>query len=528
MQWNNHTYEVVIEAVEIEGSFVNMETGVRGFGITGDETYLEPFTQGLEEFDRHFSAIKELTSDNPNQQERLEKIESDKEQWLSLEAYPLIELRQNADLDDVRHFVQEGNGKRAMDEIRLTLVEVIAEEEALLEERSELTEQLFVLTRSTIIIGTSICILLTVAIIFILNKTVTQSTKRILAGITNVANGDLSQKVEVTGKDEMAEMSKRLNDMIDRLNGLLHAVNSSSESVLHSSNSLKEISDQTAKANDEVAITISEIANGASNQATDIEEGSTKINELGKDIENITLTSENMKDASNKTHILSSKGEDIVKVLTEKSEESNSVTNKVNDSIIKVNESTAQIGTIIKSISDIAEQTNLLALNASIEAARAGEAGRGFAVVADEIRKLAEQSTKSVKDINDILVMIQNNSDIAFTSMTSAKEITEQQHEAVLQTSTIFNDISDSILTLIEKISEVTNSSVDMNNKKESILSMIEKLSALSEETAASTEEASAATEEQAASMHSLLQHAEGLHDLSNSLIQEVNKFKLR
>ncbi|WP_256592899.1 methyl-accepting chemotaxis protein, partial [Pseudomonas sp. 2822-17] len=102
-----------------------------------------------------------------------------------------------------------------------------------------------------------------------------------------------------------------------------------------------------------------------------------------------------------------------------------------------------------------------LALNASIEAARAGEAGRGFSVVADEIRKLAEQSSNSVKDIQSILSMIQKNADLAFSSMTSANEIGKQQNDAVEQTRAIFQDISVSILALIEKISEVTNNSKD-------------------------------------------------------------------
>lgn len=530
IQWNNHTYKVIIEAADIESSFINMETGVRGFALTGDNSYLEPYYMGLSEFENHFSMIKTLTEDNQVQQERLDQIKVQKEQWLALEAEPLIQIRENrsSDYNLVTRFVQEGNGKTAMDGIRHLLSEVIAEEEALLEQRSGLLEELIVFTRTIIFVGSTLAVLLTLVIIFVLNRTVAQSTRRILNGLTAVANGDLTNEVKVVGKDEMAQMSIKLNEMIVHLRELLTSVNHSSQAVLDASNSLSEISNQTAKANDEVATTVMEIATGAGEQAVNIEEGAAQINDLGLRIKNVSLTSTEMKEASAKTHSLSDKGVDAVQTLTEKAEESYQVSQKANEAIIKVNESTDQIGTIINSISDIAGQTNLLALNASIEAARAGEAGKGFSVVADEIRKLAEQSSNSVKEIQDILNQIQNNADVAFSSMTGANEIVQQQNAAVEQTRIIFEDISVSIVQLIEKVSEVTTNSKDMDAKKDSIISMIEKLSALSEETAASTEQVSAATEEQSASMHELSHHASSLHDLSNDLLEKVKRFKLK
>ncbi len=531
--WDKHTYEVIIEANELLQSLINMETGVRGFAITEQEEYLEPYNIGEKSFEEHLANIKELTSDNPNQQSRLNEIEKNKDQWIEVQVKPLLEIRRevrdnsDANINRIISFVKQGKGKTSMDGIRNLLAEVIDEEKNLLVERAKKSEELLVDTQRTMIIGSLIGVILAIIIIILLNRNIKKSIDRITEGITQVADGDLTNKIKVVGKDEMALISKKINEMIDNLSVLLKSVTSSSNIVLNSSTSLKEISKQTANANDEVANTISEIANGANEQAKDVEKGVIQINGLGQDIENITQLSDEMDTASNKANSLTNKGMDAVEILTKKSEENSVVSAKVNDAVLKVNDSTSQIGIITDSISQIAEQTNLLALNASIEAARAGEAGKGFAVVADEIRKLAEESAKSVKDINEILQGIQSDSQIAVTSIGEAKIIVDDQNEAVENTRRIFEEISSAIIDLINKISNVTNSSIAMNNKKENIISMIEKLSALSEESAAATEEVAASTEEQTASIHQLSEHAENLNDLSNELLGMVKKFKV-
>ncbi|MTI47233.1 MAG: methyl-accepting chemotaxis protein [Firmicutes bacterium] len=531
--WEKHTYEVIIEANELLQSLINMETSVRGFAITGQEEYLELYNMGEKDFDGHLANIKDLTSDDFIQQSRLNEIEKDKEQWGEVQVKPLLEARREVrDNDDVNinkviNIVNQGKGKESMDGIRELLAEVIGEEERLLAERDKRYDELAVSTQRKMIMGSLEGVISAIIIIFLLNRNIKKSIDRITEGITQVADGDLTKKIKVVGKDEMALISRKINEMIDNLNVLLKSVTSSSNIVLNSSTSLKEIFNQTANANDEVANTISEIANGASEQAKDVEEGVIQINGLGQDIENITKLSDEMDIASNKANSLTDKGMDAVETLTKKSDENSAVSAKVNDAVVKVNDSTSQIGIITDSINQIAEQTNLLALNASIEAARAGEAGKGFAVVADEIRKLAEESAKSVKDINEILQGIQSDSQMAVTSISEAKIIVDDQNDAVENTRRIFEEISASILDLINKISHVTNSSIEMNNKKEKIISMIERLSALSEESAAATEEVAATTEEETASIHQLSEHAEDLNYLSNELLDIVKKFNV-
>ena len=99
---------------------------------------------------------------------------------------------------------------------------------------------------------------------------------------------------------------------------------------------------------------------------------------------------------------------------------------KTNTSVIRLTESSAEIGNVIKVINSIADQTNLLALNATIEAARAGEAGKGFAVVANEVKELAKQTGHATEDIVDRIGTIQSDTDQAMDALNSVQEIMSQ------------------------------------------------------------------------------------------------------
>lgn len=114
---------------------------------------------------------------------------------------------------------------------------------------------------------------------------------------------------------------------------------------------------------------------------------------------------------------------------------------KASSAVEQLDESSAQIGAIVKSISEIGDRTNLLALNAAIEAARAGEAGRGFAVVADEVRKLAERSGKAAKEIAILVDSMKIQIEVAEQSLCSGTE-------DVLRVSSISEEIAGSLASL--------------------------------------------------------------------------------
>ena len=167
--WNTHTYVVRGELDHILESLVNIETGQRGFSLTGNDASLEPLNAGLTGFKSHLAKAKELTADNPAQQERLNKLGDAQQRWMSAAITPALDLRRavragSEPIDKVLAFEQAGNGKREMDGMRALLQEIDNNESGLLEVRATEAANLQALTGKTLILGGLLAVALAVAL----------------------------------------------------------------------------------------------------------------------------------------------------------------------------------------------------------------------------------------------------------------------------------------------------------------------------------------------------------------------------
>lgn len=146
----------------------------------------------------------------------------------------------------------------------------------------------------------------------------------------------------------------------------------------------------------------------------------------------------------------------------------------------------------LSSIQEITEQTNLLALNASIEAARAGEQGKGFAVVADEIRKLAETTEKTAKDISQKLNGVKNYNEETEEQMAMIAEQMEENMKVTENTATIFYDIDTSMKNLTSMIHSFEHLAKQIGADTHSIETSVNEFAAVLEQSTASLEEITA------------------------------------
>ncbi|KGK90001.1 chemotaxis protein [Clostridium sp. HMP27] len=375
-----------------------------------------------------------------------------------------------------------------------------------------------------------IVLVISIIITYLIGSSIVKPIIKIVKQSEKIANLDITEDISqnyINKKDEIGTLATALQNIINSLREIIKEIGNSSEQVASASEELTAASQQSATAAEEVSKTVEEIAMGASEQARNTETGSLKADLLEKTIEKDQSNMQNLNAASNKVTEVVEEGLREIDKLSKITEESNNATKGIFEIILKTNDSSIKIGQASDVIASIAEQTNLLALNAAIEAARAGEAGKGFAVVAEEIRKLAEQSSTSTKDIDKIVNELQRNAEDAVSTMKRVSVITDEQTNSVINSKDKYMLIAES-MEEVEKIIEQLNiSGEEMEKIKDEILNTLKNLAAIAEENAASTEQVTASIEEQAASIEEIASSSEGMSELAQNLQSIIMRFKL-
>jgi len=423
-RWVVRSHQVRRQLAALPFLLIEAETGMRGFVITGNETFLEPYQAALGEIDGTFATARKLTSDNADQQHRLDALRPLIDTKMAL-IKVRIEQRRTAGIEAASKLISAGEGKRVMDEIRRVVGEMDRDEQQLLDRRAESAETSAQATKSVILWGS-------------------------LAGTLFVA---------LVGLFISSSLAKQLGAAVQ------HIQSSSSE--------LQSAANQQAT--------------GAREQATAMSEISTTISELLATSRQIAESAHRVAQVAEQTARAAQTGDATVAKGNESVAGIRRQVDVIVNHMLELGKKSQQIGGVLDIVSELAEQTNILAINATIEAAGAGEAGKRFAVVADEIRKLADRVGGSTKEIRGLIDDVRSAVNTTVMTTEGGSKAVEAGSRQFTEVASAFNQITLQVTTTTEAAREIGLSTKQQATAVEQVNAAITSIAQATKEAEVST-----------------------------------------
>ena len=248
----------------------------------------------------------------------------------------------------------------------------------------------------------------TVALAWLLTRSIVGPLSHAVRAAENVAQGDLTQTVDVTGDDEVTRLLVALQSMQGSLRSTLQLIRQSAGQMAASATDLNGITDQSSRS--------------LQKQTAEIEQAATAVNEMTSAADEVARNAVSTSESTRLSNETARDGQQRVGETVSAIQALSTNIGETSSLVQNLADQSRDIGKVLDVIRSIAEQTNLLALNAAIEAARAGESGRGFAVVADEVRALAHRTQQSTLEIDQMVTAMRSGSSEALTSMQSSTQ----------------------------------------------------------------------------------------------------------
>ncbi|NHZ95918.1 methyl-accepting chemotaxis protein [Massilia sp. CCM 8734] len=458
-RWDRHTLEVLLETNKIATNVLEIQAETRGFLLTGEERFLTPDINEEKFLLENIRRAIQLTADNPAQQARVRTLESLTANWLNNVIHPLIERRRamgkasDGVTEQVVRSPELASGFQTVSQVRSLIDQMTDEENALLSGRTIESAQLQKTMSLLLSVGGVLCVALASVVAWMLARALLNPLNNLTEAVGKIAGGQQSARAAVVSRDELGKVTEEFNRMAQSIqdsqaneaaatnalranvDALLDVVSKAaigdltgtvtitgSDAIGRMGDGLKTmvgnlriLLNNVQKAGIQVTTSATEIAASAKQQeATGIEQAQTSIEILSttKEISaNTTQLLKTMEDATavaDYTTNATADAQQNLKRMDSTMQHMVSATDSINAKLAALSEKASNINSVLTTITKVADQTNILSLNAAIEAEKAGDAGRGFSVVATEIRRLADQTSVSTWDIEQMLKEMQS------------------------------------------------------------------------------------------------------------------------
>ncbi|AEX99775.1 methyl-accepting chemotaxis sensory transducer with Cache sensor [Oceanimonas sp. GK1] len=342
-------------------------------------------------------------------------------------------------------------------------------------------------------------VLLALALIIIITRSLTFSVARVQEVIARFGKGDLGARTGATRTDEIGQLSRGVDAMGDQLCALLTQVREAATLLDGEAEGLSVKSKQTRAS--------------MQSQFNEVDQVATAMNEMNATVHEVARHANDASAAAEKANQEANMGhDDVVRSIDSMQQLADSV-GEAGQAMQELESQTRQIDSVVEVIRNISEQTNLLALNAAIEAARAGESGRGFAVVADEVRSLALRTQESTGEIQRMIQQLQSHAG------TVAEHMTNSQEQAAIS--------MDVVRAAGRDLEQILNEVQSINDMNAQIATASEEQSAVAEEINRNLININEGSREALQVADLISESSQRVYQSSNQLTRHIAHFKL-
>lgn len=370
-------------------------------------------------------------------------------------------------------------------------------------------------------------IIISLIVAFIVGRQIVAPLKKIQVFAQMISEGNLTTSVQVKTRNEIGQTAEALHVAQENMRGLLrnimevsNGVGSAIESFDKSFNSMKESISQVSTAVESIAENVTRQASSTDEANDNVVMMAEQINQTGSEVTSLNRNADEM-------NRISEQSMETLKQLIDVNNKTRESISAMAEQTESTNRSVEQIHIAANLINEISDQTSLLALNASIEAARAGEAGRGFSVVADEIAKLANQSGESVEEISRTVIALQDNAEKSVAVMQEINEAVEIQVNSLTETQHIMEKLHQELANCFASVHSIDTMTQKIDNQRENVTGSLSVLNDLAQDNASVAEETAAMSSELSKEVHDSTHIVEELEGKVQTLIEDVNQFKI-
>lgn len=530
------TYPIALTAKDLFAEVLTEAQQVMAFAATRDSRAVQALETSQKQANQLLTKLSEGVQGDPQGEELVKQITAKRTVF---DRMVQASIDNSASIDQYQLVLAADNARNMGTAVGQQVAGLISYLEKQVRTSQEQSRQAARSAMMVLVLMGALSVMLGLLVSLLAHRTIARPLRDLANQLGRIAagSGDLTQQLQVRSNDEIGMLGESFNQLVTGLAAMVRRVMDASEEIYHRSREVTGTVQDVSGAGQSVAAAMEVVASGSHQQASSCRTASYSLSELNQAVEQIAGSAQHQAVQVQNTTIIVHDMVQSMEVVATTASQMSATSNqaagqaregarivddtlagmhRIRDRVLGAAERVRDLGTyggrigeMLQVITDIADQTNLLALNAAIEAARAGNQGRGFAVVAEEVRRLAERSAASVKEIRVLVKGIHDGTNQAVAAISASSSDVENSVQLSNAAGVALNQILQAVEQTTQGIQYIHTAAQGMLKAGRTVAEGVQEIAAVTEENSAASEQMAAGADQVSLAMDDLTKVSE-------------------